>query len=288
MHSERRRKCSDEHRPESLIMAVSLLLCLSDAHANSADSPLRERGTPANGIERLTLPAGVSASVSHRLGYRDVRNQFYSSHAWTSGVLQAPDHRWNEVTHHLKADLPPQGSSLRFANRDTTQLDSGLTVGITERPNLLAGESGKVDNRGTGKRIALKAGAGALGGIASGLILGSVFADAASQEGGDDFSGLAASVGGLLIGYTAGTAAGVALVDPHDRFISALIGSSMGMWSGVKAVDLTEGWSLLVCPLVGAILSSEIWRDSSGDSRLSVGLVSDPRGRLSAVSTLRF
>ena len=50
---------------------------------------------PRIALERLTLAAGVSASVTHRLGYRDVRDQFHSSHPWTRGVLQAPNHRWN-------------------------------------------------------------------------------------------------------------------------------------------------------------------------------------------------
>ena len=103
----------------------------------------------------------------------------------------------------------------------------------------------------------------------------------------DNLAEYAAAVLGLVTGYTVGTAVGVTLIDSHDRFIGTLTGASVGMWLGIQR-PYFGGLSILLCPLVGATITSELWRDSAENSRLSIGLAPDPKGRLSTVATLRF
>ncbi len=282
--SERRRKCSDEHRPESLIMAVCLLLWFSDAHANSADSPLRERGTPANGIERLTLAAGVSASVTHRLGYRDVRDQFHSSHAWTRGVLQAPDRRWNEVTHHLKVRGLTAGGATALTWPTVTATPE---LGISDTTQG-TGES----DASKGERIARKLEVG----VATGYLLSLLGAGALGIGGS-----LGSAILGSVVGSAAGAVVGVISVDPPDRnnnsqsLFLGLAGSSVGAMLSLAVAasrDYSYRWfdllAIRLCPSIAATIASELWREPPESRRFSIGLVPDPWGRLSTAATLRF
>ena len=112
---------------------------------------------------------------------------------------------------------------------------------------------------------------------------------------------------GMWGGNIVGTAVGVSRVDPLDNFLITLAGSAL-VGAGVPyAIALTEwaesegGESLLILsgllgPIVGATIASEVWRKPLSAKlhlkpearRVSVGLVPDPKGGLSAVATLRF
>ena len=78
-------------------------------------------------------------------------------------------------------------------------------------------------------------------------------------------------------------------IDPNDQFIYSLSGSLIG---GAASLALTDSkdefWTLIICPLVGATIMSEFFRKPPEDSRVSIGLLPGPNGRVSAVATLRF
>ena len=93
-----------------------------------------------------------------------------------------------------------------------------------------------------------------------------------------------------MIGYTIGVSIGLSLFDPHDRFTYSLAGSLIGGAAGIVLTRAKEDlWpSLLICPLVGATILSELTRKPPGNRRVSIGLLPGPKGRVSAVATLRF
>ncbi len=92
------------------------------------------------------------------------------------------------------------------------------------------------------------------------------------------------------IGYSLGTAIGVSKIDPHDRFIASLGGSVVGLIGGIGLTSISKVLfpSLLVGPIIGATIMSERSRKPPQARRVSVGLVPNPKGGLSAIATLRF
>ena len=164
----------------------------------------------------------------------------------------------------------------------------------------------KLVHLGSGKRVAQKLISGAIvggvvggtGGLA-GLGVGLAIEDCSDCPHGHncDLCGIGAALTALFggtVGYLVGTAIGVSGVDPHDRFIASRGGSVVGLIGGIGLTSASPGvlWpSLLVGPVVGATLASELWRKSPQDSqnsRVSVSLGPAPNGGLSAVAQLRF
>ena len=91
---------------------------------------------------------------------------------------------------------------------------------------------------------------------------------------------------GMSIGYVVGTAFGVSITDPHDKFMYTLAGSLLGFGAGF----VSEGnvpLSILL-PLPMAIFASEWLRNPPEKFRISVNLVPNTRRPPSAVFTLRF
>ena len=180
--------------------------------------------------------------------------------------------------------------SQRSAASHSTQVDASLVVdGLRAMPDSLA-ESRRFMS--TGKRVPLKLIAGILGGVA-----GATSGDCGRSQ---EFE----LCRGFLYSYWAGIVIGVAAIDfntsdPHDRPIKSLIkslgvslcGSVVGLIGGfgLGLVSQEVLWlSIPVGPIVGATLASELWRKPLASRRISVGLMPNPRGRLSAVATLRF
>ena len=155
---------------------------------------------------------------------------------------------------------------------------------------------------GAGKRIANKLAAGALGGlvggflgVGSGVFLGTLGTE--DCEGGDDLCGIGAGVVGLfggVVGYTVGTAVGVTLADPHDRFIMALGGSLLGFFVGGimgpndRIDTLQKAWAPFVGSTIVGVCASEGTRKPPKASRFSFGLSPSPGTGISAVANLRF
>ena len=174
--------------------------------------------------------------------------------------------------------------------------DSGYAEsGLQAMPDSLSVRTARGDDRGTDKRVALKLGAGGLVGTVAGSALALfLYSNANLDQESDGIGSAGPIIYGWVIGNIAGTSIGVTLVDPHDRFIMALTGSSVGMWLGSKATPDIYGrgwydmWPVFVCPVVGATIMSELWRKPPESRRFSIGLVPSLGGNLAAVVTLRF
>ena len=147
-------------------------------------------------------------------------------------------------------------------------------------------ERRKIDNISRQSRIVGKVtvgfGSGALLGMAGALTL-------YDRDCTGSWCGLERLLSGY-IGYTIGVPIGVSVTDPHDRFMSSLVGSVMG---GVMGIVLTAStwklWpSLLICPIIGATIRSELTRKPPEARHFSVGLAPNSDGRLSAIATFRF
>ena len=163
----------------------------------------------------------------------------------------------------------------------------------------------KADNRDS-LRIVKKLAAGVLGGVAGGLT-GAAIARSMERRsrsepepGTDPSSGYAlgtliANIKGFCIGGMFGAVIGVSLVDRQDNFRitlgHSLAGSVVGLLGGIGLTAASKGtlWpSLFVGPAAMATAWSERWRKPPESRRVSVGLVPNPKGGLSAIATLRF
>ena len=159
----------------------------------------------------------------------------------------------------------------------------------------------RAENKGNmspSKRVALKLIAGTLGGVVGATIVATSLPCFNTYYDGNKPPFCDSLEPALLYGYPIGTAIGVTAIDvdtsdPHDRSIKSLI-KSLGLSLGGSTVGLIGTlviplWpSVFVSPVVGATLASELWREPLASRRISVGLMPNPRGRLSAVATLRF
>ena len=173
--------------------------------------------------------------------------------------------------------------------------DSGhAESGLQAIPDSLSMGTGRMDDRGAGRRIAKKLGAGALWGSLSGLI-GAVIVQTVvglGEPGVDGIGGGAGLVAGGIIGHTVGSAIGVTLVDPHDYYILSIVGSLAGMKASIEVLqyykEVPEFLPVFCGPVVGATIMSELLRNPPEARRISVGLGPDSRGNLVASATLRF
>ena len=84
-------------------------------------------------------------------------------------------------------------------------------------------------------------------------------------------------------------------MDAHDRFTYSLAGSAIGGAASLAVFKMVENetaekiWpALVICPLIGSTIMSEFFRKPLESRRVSIGLLPGPKGRLSAVATLRF
>ena len=128
---------------------------------------------------------------------------------------------------------------------------------------------------------------GGLFGFVGGLITDKV---SCKKSDSGEICGLLSFVVGGTIGYTVGVPFGVSVLDPHDQFMYSFAGSLIGGTAGIALTRAKEElWpSLLICPLVGAAIMSEFSRKPLESRRVSIGLLPGPKGRVSAVATLRF
>ncbi len=161
----------------------------------------------------------------------------------------------------------------------------------------IAGSDHQMDQLGrttgmrSGDRKVLKLASGTVGGLvlaSAGAGVGLINGDSCENAESLCIDGEAAL--GAIIGYVLGVSAGVSAVDPHDQFISALGGTLIGGATGIVMTTSEEKlWpSILICPIIGATIMSELTRKPPGASRFSMGLAPNSDGKLSAIATLRF
>ena len=198
---------------------------------------------------------------------------------------------------------------IAFANCGKPTSASQNSTGLRKVP---------VRERGGDTQLGQKLAVGVLGGVGGGLV-GAAFAfgwvlpaiqsQREAEPGTDPSAAYAiADAGTILLGFwggnLVGTAIGVSAVDPQDNFLVTLTGSAL-LGAGVPvAIALTE-WeygaplaflSIVFGPIVGATIASEVWRKPLSAKLhlkpkaplVSVDLVPNPKGGLSAVATLRF
>ena len=143
-------------------------------------------------------------------------------------------------------------------------------------------------------RMTKKLGCGALVGFLSGIVgtgVAAAMGDCRSKDPGCFFAPLAIGGG---IGWVVGAPIGVSLCDPHDRFTYSLAGSLMGSTVSLAVLKVDEEtaqklWpALVISPLIGAAIMSELFRKPPENHRVTIGLLPGPKGRLATVATLRF
>ncbi len=99
------------------------------------------------------------------------------------------------------------------------------------------------------------------------------------------------AIPGALIGYTVGMPIGVSMMDPYDQLWITLSGSFVGMGFGAGIVASNDDYwpALIIGPLVGTVIMSEVARNlPTAIRRFSVGIAPAPDGSVSALATLRF
>ena len=140
------------------------------------------------------------------------------------------------------------------------------------------------------RRIVGKLVGGVLGGGLVALAGGAVGINVGDCPSDASFCELENFFLGGWFGYVIGLPVGMNQIDPYDRFIHSLAGSLMGSAASLALFHIKEEFwpALVICPLVGAAVMSEFFRKPPEDSRVSIGLLPGPKGRLSAVATLRF
>ncbi len=141
-------------------------------------------------------------------------------------------------------------------------------------------------------RMIKKLGCGALTGFLSGIAGTAIVAamdDCHSQSKNIACFLVPIAIGGG-IGWVVGVPVGVSLCDPHDQFKYSLVGSLIGGAAGLGLIYTKEEFwpALVICPLIGSTIMSEVFRKPLEVRGVSIGLFPGPKGRLSAVATLRF
>ena len=290
----------------ALIVSALLFLMISHIHADTAnaqaDAPQAEVVLEAGEIDSSAVEVGAFAVIVYEQEKPHPILREWEKLITARGYVQAVDAE--TLTLALGQNGKPQRIALDRIQRltlvgtpspeaaewDSVHIDASRAAGGLE--GTLDKFSAITDGMGIGKRIAVKLLVGSFLGGASGLGLGNALAS--------DCTGGCLDLGGVLgffVGYTAGTAAGVSLVDARDKFIVSLLGSMVGVAGGYRLSQKTEDlWPFVVSSSVMATLASELSRTDylppifmSRKPRLfSVGLVPNSTGHLSAIATLRF
>ncbi len=240
----------------------------------------------AGEVDSSKIEVGAYAEVIYGTGERDSVSGKWKKLDTAQGYIKAVDAEsltigrgfWKEQI----AFESIQKLLLAESDREMDRLKE-TTDSLSEIDNRRQGQ-----NRGGG-RIAKKLAGGVLGGILFGMAGG--FAGAVIGDCGENVSFCELEnffIGGWY-GYVVGVPVGMNRIDPQDRFTYSLAGSLIG---GAASLVLTDSkdefWTLIICPLVGAAIMSEFFRKPLEVRRVSIGLLPGPKGRVSAVATLRF
>ena len=104
------------------------------------------------------------------------------------------------------------------------------------------------------------------------------------------FEGAALVLSTAAIGTSIGFPLGVSLVDPYDSFPKTLLAGviPIGLWRMGNSVEESGFWLASIVSVISSLTVSELSRKPPQARRVSVGLIPDPKGGLSAVATLRF
>ena len=99
---------------------------------------------------------------------------------------------------------------------------------------------------------------------------------------------------GSVIGFSVGFPLGVSSVDPYDSLPKTLLAGvipgavEIGLWRMGNSVTYSGFWMASIVSVISSLTASELSRKPPQTRRVSVGLVPNPKGGLSAIATLRF
>ena len=255
----------------------------------------------------LCLPQALIAGVVLQAGEIDsskVKVGFYAEVIYGTGEQDQVSGKWEK--------LDTVEGYIKAVDAESLTIGRGLwkeQIAFERIQKLIMAESNRemdrlkettdtlsvIDNRQQehhstgGGRIAKKLAGSVLGGVLFGMTVG--LTGAAIVDCPEDAS--FCEIENFFIfgwyGYVVGLPIGMNRMDPQDQFIYSLAGSLIG---GAASLALTDSkdefWTLIICPLVGATIISEFFRKPIENRRVSIGLLPGPKGRLSAVATLRF
>ena len=262
----------------------------------------RTKPISVDGIQRLVLVGAPSRRVVEGANMRTTKQLASEAESFSLEITDKNSMQAQVIVDSAAVTPPAPGP----ADEDSTQAELGPAVRrLIAPPDTvhLRLEPEKWKPTTEDRRIAAKLGLGLLGGAAGGaggfgigLLLGVTTGIGCTEEDDDrEFGGLCVFVpaiyGGLPIGYVAGVAAGVSVLDPHDSFKYSLIGSTVGLGASIGLLSISKygGTLIFVAPAVLATALSEWSRDPpESRRRLTVSLVPNDSGNLSAVATLRF
>ena len=264
------------------IAAIVLVLSVSFPQALLAGVVLK-----AGEIDSSKVTVGAYAEVIYGKGERDQVSRKWEKLDTVRGYIKAVDREsltigrgfWKERIVFERI----QKLILAESDREIDRLKK-TTDTLSVIDNRQQGQ-----NSTGGGRIAKKLAGSVLGGIMFGMTVG--LTGAAIVDCPEDASFCEIENFFILgwYGYVVGLPIGMNRMDPHDRFSYSLAGSLIG---GAASLALTnskeEFWTLIICPLVGATIMSEFFRKPPEVRRVSIGLLSGPKGRIHAVATLRF
>ena len=306
----------------ALTLFASLLAADAQVDAAASDGPESvrvERVLTAGQIDSSTVDVGALAVVVYEQGERHPISGAWTQLDTVRGSIKAVDSR------RLIVGLEPDGWSKWIAleriqtlsligapfsssadrdhthTRTTKRVQPAQTAPEVARSDSLSEQMEamvkryytKADNR-EALRIGKKAVIGTFSGIVfTGMAMGvqDKIWEPYGDPDADAYRTLGFLLSGLVIGCSVGFPFGVSSVDPYDSLpmtlLAGVIPGSVGIgliWAGHEIGFLVA----YVTPIIGSLIASEKWRKPPQDRRISVGLVPNPKGGLSAIATLRF
>ena len=115
------------------------------------------------------------------------------------------------------------------------------------------------------------------------------------SEGNGSYSdsgleGAALVLSTAAIGTSVGFPLGVSLVDPYDSLPKTLLAGVIprAIWRMDNSLEVSGFWVASIVSVISSLVASELSRKPPQARRVSVGLVPNLKGGLSAVATLRF
>ena len=239
----------------------------------------------AGEIDSSKVQIGAYAEVIYGKGERDQISREWKKLDTARGYIQTVDAESLTIGRGLWKE------QIAFERiQKLIMAESGREIDrLKETPDTLS-----VKKENGNLRMIKKLGCGALAGFLSGIV-GTAIATAMGDCRSENLVCLVAPIAiGGGIGWVVGVPVGVSLCDPHDRFKYSLAGSLIGSTVSLAVLMMDERiaedlWpALVVSPLIGAAVMSEVFRKPLENRRVSIGLLPGPKGRLSAVATLRF
>ena len=308
-----------------VIVALTLFASplAADAQVGAATSDVPEsvrfeQVLTAGQIDSSTVDVGALAMVVYEQGKRHPISAAWTQLDTVRGYIKAVDSRrlivglepdgWSKwIALERIQTLSLIGAPLSAADRDHTRTSMTKRVQPAQtEPEAARSDSlseqmeamvkryyTKADNR-EALRIGKKAVVGTFSGIVfTGMAMGvqDKIWEPYGDPDADAYRTLGFLLSGLVIGCSVGFPFGVSSVDPYDSLpmtlLAGVIPGSVGIgliWAGHEIGFLVA----YVTPIIGSLIASEKWRKPPQDRRISVGLVPNPKGGLSAIATLRF